>query len=78
MTVVRPSLVFEAEQKAQENKWEVAEMRMQATMDVRSYEAGQYKKLKNKGDNQSGEIAKEIQRNEVEVVWASDEKRRAL
>ena len=32
-----------------------------ATMDVRSYEAGQDKKLKNKEDNDSGGIAKKVQ-----------------
>ena len=47
-TVVRPALMYVAEtwalKKAQENKWEVAEMRMLfLTMDVRSYEAGQDK-----------------------------------
>ena len=49
-----------------------------ATMDVRSYEAGQDKKLKNKKDNESGGNHKESPRKEVEVVWACDEKRGTL
>ena len=47
-------------------------------MDVRSYEAGQDKKLKNKKDNESGGNHKESPRKEVEVVWACDEKRGTL
>ena len=49
-----------------------------AMMDVRSYEAGQDKKWKNKGDNESGRNRKESPGKEVEVVWASNEKRGAL
>ena len=41
---------------------------MNATMDVRSYEAGQDKKLINKGDNESGQNSKESPGKEVEVV----------
>ena len=44
-------------------------------MDVRSYEAGQAKNFKNKRDNESGGNHKESPRKEVEVVWASCEKR---
>ena len=47
-------------------------------MDVRSYEARQDKKLKNKEDNESGGDRKESPGTEVEVVWACDEKRGAL
>ena len=46
-----------------------------ATMDVRSYEAGQDKKWKNTKDNQSDGNHKESPGKEVEVVWACDEKR---
>ena len=49
-----------------------------ATMDVRSYEAGQNKKLKDKGTTQVGGNHKESQGKEVEVVWACDEKRGTL
>ena len=45
---------------------------------MRSYEAGQDKKLKNKRDNESGGNRKENPRKEGEVVWACDEKRGAL
>ena len=44
-------------------------------MDVRSYEAGQDKKSKNKEDNESGGIRPG---KEVDVVWACDENRGAL
>ena len=47
-----------------------------AMMDVRRYEAGQYKKLKNKVNNESGGNRKEWPGKEVEVVWVCDEKRR--
>ena len=47
-------------------------------MDVRSYEAGQYKKLNNKRDNECGGIHKESPGKQVEVVWACDEKRGTL
>ena len=49
-----------------------------ATMDVRSYEAGQDTKLKNKKDNESGGNHKESPGKEVEVVWACNEKRETL
>ena len=49
-----------------------------ATMDVRSYEAGQDKKWKNKRDNESGGNHKESPGKKVEVVWACDEKRGRL
>ena len=39
---------------------------MNATMDVRSYEAGQHKKLKNKGVKASGgKIAKQVQESRL-------------
>ena len=44
-------------------------------MDVRSYEAGQ-KKMKERGITKGNR--KESPGNEVEVVWACDEKRGAL
>ena len=47
-------------------------------MDVRSYEAGQDKKGKNKGDNDSGGNSKETPGKEVEVLRACDEKRGVL
>ena len=47
-------------------------------MDVRSYEAGQDKKWKNKRHNKSGGNRKENPGKEVEVVRACDEKRGAL
>ena len=47
-------------------------------MDVRSYEAGQDQKWTNTGDNESGGNRKENPGEEVEVVWAFDEKRGAL
>ena len=37
-------------------------------MDVRSYEAGQDQKLKNKRDNESGENHKESTGKKVEVI----------
>ena len=43
-------------------------------MDVRSYEAGQDMKLKNKRDNEIGGNRKERPGKKVEVVWACDEK----
>ena len=46
-------------------------------MDVQHYEAGQDKKWKNKGDNESGGNHKESPGKEVEVVWACDEKERS-
>ena len=49
-----------------------------ATMDVRSYEAGQDQKLKNKRDNESGGNHKEITGKKVEVVWACEEKIRGI
>ena len=47
-------------------------------MDVRSYEAGQDPKLKNKRDNESGVIHKESTGKKIEVVWACDAKRGTL
>ena len=47
-------------------------------MDVRSYQAGQNKKWKNKRDIESGGNRKASQGKEVEVVWACDEKRGVL
>ena len=38
-----------------------------ATMDVRSYEAGQHKKLKNKGTTPVGEITKKVK--ERRLTW---------
>ena len=53
--MVRPALVYGAERKVQEYN-------ENATMDVQSYEAGQYKKWKNKVDTTKlGEIAKKFQ-----------------
>ena len=49
-----------------------------ATMDVRSYEAAQDQKWKNKRDNESGRNHKESTGKKVEVVWACDEKRGTL
>ena len=49
-----------------------------STMEVRSYEAGQDKKLKHNGYKESGGNRKESPRKEVEVVWACDEKIGAL
>ena len=45
-----------------------------ATMDVRSYKAGQDQKSKNKRDNESGRNHKENPGKEVEVVWTCDER----
>ena len=45
---------------------------------MRSYDAGQDKKLNNKVDNKTGENRKERPGKEVEVVWVCDEKRGAL
>ena len=48
-------------------------------MDVRSYEAGQDKKLKNKRDNEIGGNRKERPGKKVAVIsWACDEKRGTL
>ena len=47
-------------------------------MDVRSYEAGQDKKRKNKSDNESGGNRKESSGKEVEVVLTYAEKRGAI
>ena len=47
-------------------------------MDVRSYEAGQDQKLKNKRDNESGGNHKESTGKKVEVVRACDAKRGTL
>ena len=49
-----------------------------ATMDVRSYEAGQDQKWKNKRDNESGGNHKESTGKKVEVVWACYSKRGTL
>ena len=49
-----------------------------ATMDVRSYEAGQDQKWKNKRDNESGGNHKESTGKTVEVVRACDAKRGTL
>ena len=49
-----------------------------ATMDVRSYEAGQDQTRKNMRDNGSGGNHKESTGNKVEVVWACDAKRGTL
>ena len=49
-----------------------------ATMDVRSYEAGQDQKCKNEKDNESGGNHKESTGKKVEVVWACDVKRGTL
>ena len=43
-------------------------------IDVRSYEDVQDKKLKNKGDNESGRNCKESSGKDVEVVRACDAK----
>ena len=48
------------------------------TMDVRSYEAGQYQKWKHKRDNKSGGNHKESTGKKVEMVWACDAKRGTL
>ena len=53
-------------------------MNRSTTMDVRSYEFGQYQKRKNKRDIESGGNRKASQGKEAEVVWACDEKRGAL
>ena len=45
---------------------------------MRSYDAGQYKKLNIKVDNESGGNRKESPRKTVEEVWVCDEKRGAL
>ena len=45
---------------------------------MRSYEAGQDKKLKNMGDNESGENPNESPGKTVEVMWGCDEKRGTL
>ncbi len=47
-------------------------------MDVRSYEVGQDKKLKNTRDIESGGNSKANKGKEVEVVWAFDDKRCTL
>ena len=47
-------------------------------MDVRSYEAGQDQKRKNKRDNESGGNHQESTGKKVEVVWTCDEKRGTL
>ena len=39
-------------------------------MDMRSYEAGQDQKVKNKSDNESGSNHKASTGKEVEVAWA--------
>ena len=49
-----------------------------ATMDVRSYEAGQDQKWKNKRDYESGGNHKESTGKKVEVAWACDAKRGTL
>ena len=49
-----------------------------STMDVRSYEAGQDQKWKNKRDNESAGNHKESTGKKVEVVWACDAKRGTL
>ena len=65
--------------KAQEKPLQVAEMRMLRWMcHVRSCQAGQNKKWKNKRDNESGGNHKEIPGKEVEVVWGCDEQRGTL
>ena len=46
-------------------------------MDVRSYEAGQDRKLKNQRDNESGETTKKVQER-LEMVWACYAKRGTL
>ena len=46
-----------------------------SAVDMRSYEAGQDQKWKNKRDNESGGNHKESTGKKVEVVWACDEKR---
>ena len=62
---------------AQKYKLEVTEIRMLRWM-CGGYEGGQYKKWKKMRDNESGGNGKESPGKEVEVVWACDEKRRAL
>ena len=47
-------------------------------MDVRSYEAGQEQKWKNKRDIESGWNHKESTGKKVELVWACDAKRGTL
>ena len=49
-----------------------------ATMDVRSYEAGQDQKGNNKRDNESGGNHNESTGKKVELVWACEEKRGTL
>ena len=49
-----------------------------ATMDVRSYEAGQDQKRKKMRDNESGGNHKERTGRKVDMVWACDEKRGTL
>ena len=45
---------------------------------MRSYEAGQDQKLKNRRDNESGVNHKESTGKKVEVAWACDEMRGTL
>ena len=80
-SVVRSALMYGADtwalKKAQENKLEVADMRMLRWM------CGVTKldKIRNeriRGTTKVGEITKKVQENEVEVAWACDEKRGTL
>ena len=62
--------------KAPEEKKLEVEETVNARMDVRSYEAGQDKKLMNKGDNEMkvGDIAKIVQERRLQWYGACDEK----
>ena len=76
ITVVRPALMYGGRNMGVEEGTgkEIGGRRNEnATMDVRSYEAGQYKKRKNKRDNESGGNHKESPGKKVEVVWGCDE-----
>ena len=60
---------------------EIGGRRNENATDVRSYEAGQDQKRKNKRDNEGGRNHNETVKStgkEVEVVWACDEKRGTL
>ena len=80
-TVVRPALVYGSEiwalKKAQENKLEVAEMRMLRCM-CRVTKLDNIRNERIRGTTKVGENHKESTGKEVEVVWACDEKRGTL
>ena len=53
-------------------------MNTNASMYVRSYKDRQGKEWKNEGGTESGRNRQESSREEAELVWAYDEKRRPL